>query len=273
MQHLLPGNRRQVGVDGEAGNPGELLAGEDKGPAIALFARHSGIDKDVLELARAAAAGRPESKAGSPETDPQLKARPKVGGLTVVAAGAGPNLEAGRVKRRALGRDDFHVIPHDTETQAAGKIDASPAKPGADQAQHRREVGPGQSGRGAAGFRVEQLEDFHGRGLRHGPHSISVDRTRRAPLSGLLPRSRSERRRVETSLDARPVALERRENLESRTYARKPGVEVRRVLMRHDLPLVQELAHFALPNVDERTHVMAAPGRHAAKPREPASAQ
>ena len=68
MKHLLPGDRRQVGVDGETGNPCELLAREDERPAIALFARHARVDKDVLQLARAAAAGRPKSKARAPES-------------------------------------------------------------------------------------------------------------------------------------------------------------------------------------------------------------
>src|SRR5438445_6653506 len=84
-----------------------------------------------------------------------MKAGPKVGSLSVVAARAGPNLESRRVGGCGLGGDDFHVVPHDTETQAAGKIDAPAAPTGADQAQHRNDVGPCQSGRGPAGGRVE----------------------------------------------------------------------------------------------------------------------
>src|SRR2546423_10376739 len=108
MQHILPWNGPQVGVDREAGNPGELLARENERPAIALFARHARVDKDVLQLARASAAGRPQSETRSPVSDAQLKPGPKVGGVAVVAAGAASDVEAGRIDGSTLRGDDFH---------------------------------------------------------------------------------------------------------------------------------------------------------------------
>src|SRR5438874_1286936 len=93
VERLLPGNRRQVSVDGQSGNPREPLTRKHERPFIALFARHARVHKDVLELARAPSTRGPEPKARPAEADPQLEAAAKVDGVAVVAARAAGHLE------------------------------------------------------------------------------------------------------------------------------------------------------------------------------------
>ena len=136
--HLLDREAaRKVGVDRKTRDPGQPVARKDQRPRITLFTRHSRVDKDVLQLAGAAAPEGAHPKPGSPVAHTQLKSPLKVYRFGVVAAGAAPHLEARRVRGGAPRRDDFHVVPHDTETQGPWKVDASASPARTGKPQHR----------------------------------------------------------------------------------------------------------------------------------------
>src|SRR5712664_1659397 len=77
---------------------------------------------------------------------------------------------------------------------------------------------------------------------------------------------------METSNDARLVALERRQDMQTRMHAGKVRVDVGWVCIGDDLTLRQELEHLAPPNAQQGTHVMTTPRGHAAESRQPAAA-
>src|SRR5260370_976825 len=87
MHRGLAGNTREFSIDDDAWNPGEAFAGEDQRPRVALLPRYAHIDQDVLQLARANAAGRPHAKAGPPKSQVHVQARPQVRRAGVAAAG------------------------------------------------------------------------------------------------------------------------------------------------------------------------------------------
>src|ERR1700694_2653225 len=64
MLRRLALRRGEVGFYREPGDPREPFAREDQRPRVAVLARHACVDEDVLQLARAAASGRPHAKAG-----------------------------------------------------------------------------------------------------------------------------------------------------------------------------------------------------------------
>jgi hypothetical protein len=111
----LAGTARRVSVEGDARHPGELVASKNQGPPVPLFARHARVNKDVLQLAGAATAHRPQPQTGSPVSNPQLRSSAKVRGAWIVAPRADRNLET-RTRLAALVTDDLHVASHDTET-------------------------------------------------------------------------------------------------------------------------------------------------------------
>jgi hypothetical protein len=73
MQPGLTWDAHEVRVDGDAGNPRQPLAGEDKGPGVALLTRHARVNKDVLKLAGATAADRPHGQARPPKTKTHIE--------------------------------------------------------------------------------------------------------------------------------------------------------------------------------------------------------
>src|SRR5438309_11177292 len=93
MEGLLAGTARGVGVDSQAGHPGQLLACENKRPRVPFLARHARVYKDVLELSAPATTlgSEPQARPSMSEVEPH--ALSKVGGLTVVAALAGRHYE------------------------------------------------------------------------------------------------------------------------------------------------------------------------------------
>src|SRR5207245_11799637 len=108
--HLLDREAaRKVGVDRKTRDPGQPVARKDQRPRITLFTRHSRVDKDVLQLAGAAAPEGAHPKPGTPVADTQLKSPLKVYRRGVVAAGAAPHLEARRLRGGAPRRRDFQV--------------------------------------------------------------------------------------------------------------------------------------------------------------------
>jgi hypothetical protein len=78
---------------------------------------------------------------------------------------------------------------------------------------------------------------------------------------------------MEAAKDARSVPFQRGQNINTRSNPSEVGVGVRRVLMSDHLALPQELDDLAPPYAEQRTHVMTALGRHAAKTRKPAPAE
>jgi hypothetical protein len=71
MQSRLTWGTHQVGIHSYSRDPRQPVAGKDKRPGIALFARHMSVDEDVLELSRAATTERAHGQAGAakPESD------------------------------------------------------------------------------------------------------------------------------------------------------------------------------------------------------------
>jgi len=84
VQARLARPARQLGVDRQPGDPRELFARKDQRPGVPVFARYTGVDEDVLQLARAAAAERPHAQPRSAEPEAQGKTRPEVRRVTVV---------------------------------------------------------------------------------------------------------------------------------------------------------------------------------------------
>src|SRR5689334_17995004 len=93
MLRRLAFRGHELGVDGVTGNPRQPLAREHEREGVTLLARDARVDEDVLQLARAAAAGRPQAQAGSAIADVQLDARAEVDGVSLLAARAAPHLE------------------------------------------------------------------------------------------------------------------------------------------------------------------------------------
>src|SRR5258708_13543671 len=141
MHRGLAGNTREFSIDDDAWNPGEAFAGEDQRPRVALLPRYARVDQDVLQLARANAAGRPHAKAGPAKSQVHVQARPQVRRVGIVAAGAALDVEPGSgAARRA--RHHFHIRAHDTKTQASRKIDASTPPPASHQLDHPAKLPP-----------------------------------------------------------------------------------------------------------------------------------
>jgi hypothetical protein len=211
MKGLLAGTARGVGVDRQAGHPGQLLARENKRPRIPFLAWHARVYKDVLELSA------PATALGSdPQTRPSMSqvegnAFPKVSGLALVAAQAARNHELrlrppGHLCMR-LRRNDLHEVTHNTETQAARKIDAPPAPPGTRQAQHRFDMRPRQPWLRPSGVDVKEPHRFGRRGLRHRLQPAARYLTLRLLLRGNLQPGRRERSPMKALADTRPIAL------------------------------------------------------------------
>src|SRR6266851_1952709 len=188
----------QLGVDGVSRDPGELLICEDEREAVAVLARDARVDEDVLQLARATASGRPKAQAGAAIAEAELDTGAEVDGVTLLTARAASHLEPRRGLRSRLRPADLHAAPHDTETQAAGKIQASPASAWPGQLQHRFEVSPRKAGLAAARVGVHPLQGFNLGGR---------------VLGDLLKARGGERGAVEAARDAGTVALERGQDL------------------------------------------------------------
>src|SRR5205823_13006293 len=122
------------------------------------LARHTRVHEDVLQLARAAAAARAEAESRPPVADLQFQPAAQMDGAGVVAPGAKPDLEGRRRFRPVLGRDHLHELTHDTETQAARKIDASAAAAGAGEAPHGVDVPAAQTWLCTAAANVKTLQ-------------------------------------------------------------------------------------------------------------------
>jgi len=247
---------RQVRLDCDPRDPGEPFARKHKRPTIALLARHARIHEQVLQLAGASAAQRAHPQTGAPEADVDVQAGVKVSRAAVLAAGALPDLETrwswgGRPRRY-----DFHVAPHDTESQGAWKVDAASAPSRLGQLQHRRELSPRKTGLRTTGLGVHAPQGFD-----CGGHAL-----------GLLLQARHRKRgRVESSRDAGPVALQRRKDLSPDAHAREPRFAVGWVLVCDDASLSKKLTHVLSPHIEHRPDVMTPLRGHAAESGEPAA--
>ena len=78
---------------------------------------------------------------------------------------------------------------------------------------------------------------------------------------------------MEPAQDTRPIALQGGQDKKTRSHAREAGVDVGRVFVRDHAALFEELTHVASPHAEKGTHMVAAPGRHAAKARQAATSQ
>ena len=269
----LTGEAREVGIDRVARHPGQPRARKHERPGIPILARHPRVDKDVLKLAGPAAARRTHPEAGPTMAKMQLEAATEVDGLAIVASRAAPDLEPRRRLRPLLRRNHLHELPHDTETQASGKIDASAARPWANKAAHGFDVGPGEARLSTARTDVKLPQRLGGHRRRHPLQPASREPARGRLLGGLLPLRRGEGGGVEPPGDARPVALEGRQDQKTRAHAGESGVEVGGVFVGDDSPVLEEQAHLAPPDIQERTHVASALGGHASEAGDPTAAQ
>src|SRR5258708_12504451 len=128
MHRGLAGNTREFSIDDDAWNPGEAFAGEDQRPRVALLPRYARIDQDVLQLARANAAGRPHAKAGPAKSQVHVQARPQVRRVGIVAAGAALDVEPGSGAARPACHHS-HIPPPATKTPPPTKITPPPPPP------------------------------------------------------------------------------------------------------------------------------------------------
>jgi hypothetical protein len=136
----------------------------------------------------------------------------------------------------------------------------------------------GKTGLWTARSDINQLQGFHSNGFWHllqvsGGKRSKLQRGSRLISRGLLPPRDNGRGRMEAAKDAWSVPLQRGQYIKTRSDAGEIGVGVRRILMSDDLALLQELDHLAPPNTEQRAHIMTALRRHAAKTRQPATAQ
>ena len=144
MQRRMAGRTHKVGVDRDPWHPHQPFAGEHQRPVVAFLTRHARVHEDVLELSASAPAGGSHAQAGAAIAQPQVEPGLKVGRIGIAATEALPDDEAraGTVLRpRLCSRcDDLHVFPHDTKTQASGKVYTSAAPPGPRQSDHRSQM-------------------------------------------------------------------------------------------------------------------------------------
>src|SRR5882672_1293621 len=119
MQGRFAFRTPKIGVHGDARNPGEPVAGENQRPRIAVLARHSRVDQDVLQLARASAARGAHAQPGAPESEPDSQVGLQVSRIRIVAAIAVLYLQT-RSIAALCGRVDLHEVAHDTKTPPAG---------------------------------------------------------------------------------------------------------------------------------------------------------
>lgn len=121
MQGRFASQALKIGVDGDAWNPREPVAGENQGIRVAILSRHPRVDKDVLQLARSSSARRPHPQPGLAESEPDVEAGPQVSHTQIVASVAGLDLElrgVAALHTRILHRIDLHEVAHDTKTPA-----------------------------------------------------------------------------------------------------------------------------------------------------------
>jgi hypothetical protein len=97
-------------------HPGNLVTCEHQWPRIPFLARYARVDKDVLQLARAAAAARSQAEPRPPVSHAQVKPGAHMHGMWIIAARAVRDLDL-RDCLVAGWADDLHVASHDTETQ------------------------------------------------------------------------------------------------------------------------------------------------------------
>jgi hypothetical protein len=100
--------------DRDARHERERIAREHERPIIPVLAGNAGVDEDVLQLARAAAAGRLHGQAGGAEAEMKIEAWLEVRGRDIAAACAGRNLERRRRPLISFLGDDLHGLTHDT---------------------------------------------------------------------------------------------------------------------------------------------------------------
>ena len=199
-----------------------------------------------------------------------------MGCLAVVAARAAPDLEASRLARSGLRRHDLHEVPHDTETQASRNIDAPAATTRSGEPQHRFQVGAREAGLGAPRACIHQLQDLHRHGFGQRPQPGRRQRSRSHRSGslggrGVVPSRGGGRRGVEAAENARPVALERRQDEKARAHTRESRFQVGRVVVSDDPTPAEKLTNLTSPDTEQRPHVVAAPRRHAAEAGDPAA--
>jgi hypothetical protein len=276
MLAFLATAAHKVGVECDAGHPGEFATGKDQRPIVSLLAGHARVYKHVLQFARSATACRPQPEAWTAMPEMERQTRSNMRGLRVVAPMAARDLQLETRPPRLT--NDLHEATHNTETQAPWEIDTASTSAGLGQSAHRFDVRPRETRLWPARSRVEQFQCFDSYGFRHFIETQSRERSQLQSCSGLISRGLVPARgvqshRMETPRDARPVSLECGQDVQPCIDPREVGVGVRRILINDDAASPQKLDHLASPNAKQRTHVMTARGGHAADARESASAQ
>jgi hypothetical protein len=109
-------NYCSVRVERDAWHPSNPVSCKHDRPSIPFFTRHVRVDKDVLQLARAAAAGWSQTQPGPPLSYMQMQPSAQVRDIRVVAGRAICDFDL-RISLVAGSADDLHEASHDTETQ------------------------------------------------------------------------------------------------------------------------------------------------------------
>jgi hypothetical protein len=66
MQGRCAGDADEISIHCDSRDPRESLTGKNERPRVAIFAWHTRVDQDVLQLARTTAAGRPHAQSRAP---------------------------------------------------------------------------------------------------------------------------------------------------------------------------------------------------------------
>ena len=84
MQGGLALHAAEVGVHGNARNPGEPITGENQGPGVAILSGHARIDQYVLQLARASSAGGAHAQPWAAESKSDIQVSPQMSRIRIV---------------------------------------------------------------------------------------------------------------------------------------------------------------------------------------------
>jgi hypothetical protein len=253
MLALIATAAHEIGVKCDAGHPGEFVAGKDQRPIVSFLTGHARVYKDVLQFARSATACRPQPETWTAMPEMEGQAGANVRCLRVTAPMAAGDLQPRIYPPRLT--NHLHEATHNTETQAPREIDTAATSAGLDQPPHRFDVRPRETGLRPTGSRVEQLQRFHGDGIRQFIEPQSRERSQLQSCSGLIsrglvPARGVQRHRMDAPCDARPVSLECGQDVQPCIDPCKVGVGVRGILISDDAAAPQKLDHLAPPNAE-----------------------
>jgi len=224
----LARDAHEIRVHCDAWHPRQTVAGENQRPRVAILARDPRVDEDVLQLARAPSSRRPHAQTRPSESHSHMQVGFQMRRIRILAAVASPHVELRRAgaARPCRRPDNFHVVPHDTKTPAARKIDTAAANFPAGQLEHQSEVGARQGRQRRARAGVKELHHLNANCLWHLCHvppgvNTGFDYSPSLALDGLLAGRGPLSGGIEPASDARAVALEGGQDLMTQARPRE----------------------------------------------------